>query len=169
MRRHPFKVADVAFTNNGEFMLLYLTKPPGYTYKLGQYVFVNIPSVSMLQWHPYSIGSSPNNKYLLLMVKNNGDWSHKLINLFKSIKKSSINVNKREFEGLDKDKIMKLILNYDTGTIAPETEEASNILFPRINVSASVSAPSQLAAKRKNLIMVGAGSGISPFLAFLDD
>jgi len=28
-------------------------------YKAGQYVFVNVPSVSHLQWHPYSLTSSP--------------------------------------------------------------------------------------------------------------
>lgn len=31
-----------------------------YTYKPGQYVFVNVPSVSHLQWHPYSLTSGPN-------------------------------------------------------------------------------------------------------------
>lgn len=29
-------------------------------YKAGQYVFVNVPSVSHLQWHPYSLTSGPN-------------------------------------------------------------------------------------------------------------
>ena len=31
-----------------------------YNYKAGQYVFVNVPSVSHLQWHPYSLTSGPN-------------------------------------------------------------------------------------------------------------
>ena len=31
-----------------------------FEYKAGQYVFVNVPSVSHLQWHPYSLTSSPN-------------------------------------------------------------------------------------------------------------
>lgn len=31
-----------------------------YRYNAGQYVFVNVPSVSYLQWHPYSLTSGPN-------------------------------------------------------------------------------------------------------------
>jgi predicted ferric reductase len=41
--------------------------------------------------------------------------------------------------------------------------------FPKIYVSRPISAPAEMAALRKNLILIGAGSGIAPFLAFLDD
>ncbi len=43
------------------------------------------------------------------------------------------------------------------------------MIFPKIHISRGITAPAQLAAQRKNLVMVGAGSGIAPFLAFLDE
>ena len=33
-------------------------------YKVGQYVFVNFPSVSLTEWHPYSVASGPSQEYI---------------------------------------------------------------------------------------------------------
>ena len=54
-------------------------------------------------------------------------------------------------------------------SIDPEKEKACNVIFPNIHISSSVTAPTEMAFFRKNVGMVGGGSGIAPFLAFLDD
>jgi predicted ferric reductase len=43
-------------------------------------VFLNVPRISSLQWHPYSVTSSPHdgNDRLKILVKPYGDWSLKL-------------------------------------------------------------------------------------------
>jgi len=54
-------------------------------YKAGQYVFVNVPSVSRLQWHPYSLTSGPNANpgKLVFHVKEAGDspdsWTKQVV------------------------------------------------------------------------------------------
>jgi len=53
-------------------------------YKAGQYVFVNVPSVSYLEWHPYSLTSSPNANpdNLFFHVKEAGEpnsWTRKVV------------------------------------------------------------------------------------------
>lgn len=46
-----------------------------FNYKAGQYAFVLIPSISRLQWHPYTISSAPQESTLTIHVKDNGSWS----------------------------------------------------------------------------------------------
>lgn len=54
-------------------------------YKAGQYVFVNVPSVSHLQWHPYSLTSTPNANpgKLFFHIKEAGEseqsWTRRVV------------------------------------------------------------------------------------------
>ncbi len=45
----------------------------------GQYMFIRLPQVSQLQWHPMTITSSPGDKNLVFLIKAAGDWSEKLL------------------------------------------------------------------------------------------
>ncbi len=38
-------------------------------YKVGQYIFVNFPGISMLEWHPYSISSGPEERTIEIHIK----------------------------------------------------------------------------------------------------
>lgn len=46
---------------------------------------------------------------------------------------------------------------------------SKGIHFPKVYVSNSVGAPAQMANDRKNVIYVGTGSGVAPFLSFIED
>jgi hypothetical protein len=51
--------------------------------KGGQYVFLNIPSVSITEWHPFSISSIDYEKKIFtLHIKVNGDWTKKVFDKF---------------------------------------------------------------------------------------
>lgn len=56
-----------------------------FKYNAGQYVFVNVPSVSHLQWHPYSLTSGPNANpgELFFHLKEAGEseesWTRKVV------------------------------------------------------------------------------------------
>jgi len=49
-------------------------------------LFVNIPSISKLQWHPFTITSSSKlePKKLSVMIKSQGKWSTKLYQMLAS-------------------------------------------------------------------------------------
>lgn len=49
-----------------------------FEYKAGQYVFVCVPEISLLEWHPFSISSSPAEATVTLHVKVVGDWTQRL-------------------------------------------------------------------------------------------
>ncbi|KAF2756097.1 hypothetical protein EJ05DRAFT_90161 [Pseudovirgaria hyperparasitica] len=46
-------------------------------YKAGQYVFLQVPSISLFQWHPFTISTCHEN-VMQVHVKNDGDWTGKL-------------------------------------------------------------------------------------------
>lgn len=169
MCRRPFKVADVSIVSTKDFVHLSLVKPPGFTWKSGQYAFINIPAIHPFQWHPFSIASSPNSDYLCFMIKRAGDWTGKLIDTFYDIKEQGF---KESIEGLVDERFEKEFRQYlmqMNVEITPEVLERNAQIFPNVYVSHSVSAPAEMAANRRRLILIGAGSGIAPFLAFLDD
>ena len=55
----------------------------------GAYVFLNVPSVSWLQWHPYSLTSAPGHDGddLVFHLKNTGNWTKEVIKAAKKAKK----------------------------------------------------------------------------------
>jgi len=61
--------------------MMYFNKPKNYKLVHGQYIYINIPEVNTFQWHPFTVASSPDNPYLILMMKKAGDWTSKLANL----------------------------------------------------------------------------------------
>merc|ERR1740136_575224 len=54
---------------------------PGVQYKAGDYVFLNVPSVSHLQWHPYSLTSAPtaHGSEVFFHLKAVGTWTEQVI------------------------------------------------------------------------------------------
>ncbi|WCJ22771.1 ferric reduction oxidase 2 [Euphorbia peplus] len=65
---------------------LNFSKTPSLSYNPTSILFVNVPSISKLQWHPFSISSSshlePEN--LSVMIKSEGTWSSKLYQMLSS-------------------------------------------------------------------------------------
>lgn len=50
---------------------------PGFDYRSGQYLFINIPEVSYWQWHPFTITSTPEEGFVSLHICLLGDWTNK--------------------------------------------------------------------------------------------
>lgn len=52
-------------------------KKPSFIFKPGQYVQLNCPEVSRLQWHPFTITSAPEEGFISLHLRVVGDWTGK--------------------------------------------------------------------------------------------
>ncbi|KAG8483063.1 hypothetical protein CXB51_021935 [Gossypium anomalum] len=59
---------------------LNFSKTPGLYYNPTSILFVNVPRISKLQWHPFTVSSNCNMEtdYLSVVIKCQGSWSHKL-------------------------------------------------------------------------------------------
>ncbi|WCJ22749.1 ferric reduction oxidase 2 [Euphorbia peplus] len=65
---------------------LNFSKTPGLSYTPTSILFMNVPSISKLQWHPFTISSSSNlePEILSVVIKSEGTWSSKLYQMLSS-------------------------------------------------------------------------------------
>lgn len=80
----PVKMLKVA-VYPGNVLALHMSKPQGFKYKSGQYMFVNCAAVSPFEWHPFSITSAPGDDYLSVHIRTLGDWTRQLKTVFSSM------------------------------------------------------------------------------------
>jgi hypothetical protein len=59
-----------------------LRLPRTFHYVAGQYADIKVPQVSTVEWHPFTIASSPHESDMLFFIKKNGDWTEKLHAMF---------------------------------------------------------------------------------------
>lgn len=52
-------------------------KKPSFIFKPGQYLQLNCPDISLLEWHPFTITSSPEEGFISLHLRIVGDWTRK--------------------------------------------------------------------------------------------
>ncbi|XP_033635481.1 cytochrome b-245 heavy chain-like [Asterias rubens] len=64
--QHPSNVIELQMKKQGFKMLP------------GQYIFLLCPSISRIQWHPFTLTSAPEEDYLSIHVRIVGDWTMKL-------------------------------------------------------------------------------------------
>ncbi|XP_050256471.1 respiratory burst oxidase homolog protein C-like isoform X2 [Quercus robur] len=83
----PVSILKVA-VYPGNVLSLHMSKPHDFTYKSGQYMFVNCGAVSPFEWHPFSLTSAPGDNYLSVHIRALGDWTHHLMDKFSERSKS---------------------------------------------------------------------------------
>ncbi|EGV94165.1 NADPH oxidase 1 [Cricetulus griseus] len=54
----------------------------GFSMEVGQYIFVNCPSISFLEWHPFTLTSAPEEEFFSIHIRAAGDWTENLIRAF---------------------------------------------------------------------------------------
>ncbi|GJV61159.1 ferric reduction oxidase 2 [Tanacetum coccineum] len=69
-----------------ETLELNFSKSQGLSFTPTSIIFVNVPSISKAQWHPFTISSSSNlePEKLSIMIKGEGSWSKKLYQILSS-------------------------------------------------------------------------------------
>ncbi|XP_068439608.1 NADPH oxidase 1 [Clinocottus analis] len=70
---HPSKVLELQLMKNGFKM------------EVGQYVFLNCPAISQLEWHPFTMTSAPEEDFFAVHIRSAGDWTDKLIDIMQQL------------------------------------------------------------------------------------
>lgn len=78
-----FPVTDIQVLHSGDTTQLAL-QPNGFSFRAGQYAFINIPSISPLEWHPFTISSAPGETALTFHIKSMGktSWTARLARIY---------------------------------------------------------------------------------------
>ncbi|XP_069026921.1 NADPH oxidase 1 [Embiotoca jacksoni] len=57
----------------------------GFKMEVGQYVFLNCPAISQLEWHPFTMTSAPEEDFFSVHIRSAGDWTNKLIEIMQQL------------------------------------------------------------------------------------
>ncbi|KAF3542737.1 hypothetical protein DY000_02008143 [Brassica cretica] len=161
VQEHNHRVHIIkAIVYSGNVLALYMTKPQGFKYKSGMYMFVKCPDISKFEWHPFSVTSAPGDEYLSVHIRALGDWTSELRNRFaetceppQASKPGPNNLVRMETRARGEN---------------PHIEE-SQILFPQIFIKGPYGAPAQNYEKFDILLLIGLGIGATPFISILKD
>eukprot|EP00042_Codosiga_hollandica_P030859 m.181918 g.181918 ORF g.181918 m.181918 type:complete len:1229 (+) comp53476_c0_seq9:51-3737(+) len=74
MKSVPLKVVR-ALVLKGGVTHLQISKPVGFRCKPGQYIFLQLPFISKFEWHPFTLSSSPDDKFFSVHIRKAGDWT----------------------------------------------------------------------------------------------
>ncbi|XP_009769453.1 respiratory burst oxidase homolog protein E [Nicotiana tabacum] len=132
----------------GDLLSLIMSKPDGFKYKSGQYIFLQCPTISSFEWHPFSITSAPGDDYLSVHIRIVGDWTKELKRVFTEDRSSACVVGRAKFE---------------------ERENVDQRGLPRMLVDGPYGAPAQDYQNYDALLLVGLGIGATPFISILKD
>lgn len=132
----------------GDVFSLVMTKPQGFKYKSGQYIFLQCPAISKFEWHPFSITSAPGDNYLSVHIRIAGDWTEELKKVFTEGRMPVSSIGRLKFG--------------EEGTIRQRG-------LPRLHVDGPYGAPAQEYKNYDVLLLVGLGIGATPFISILKD
>ncbi|KAJ7294654.1 hypothetical protein O6H91_21G005900 [Diphasiastrum complanatum] len=131
----------------GNVLALHMTKPTAFKYQSGMYMFLQCPSISSFEWHPFSITSAPGDKYLSVHIRIYGDWTEEMRGTFA---KAIESVQNSSFQ-------------------AANAEIDQDIRFPKLYIDGPYGAPAQDYKKYDVMLLVGLGIGATPFISILKD
>ncbi|KAJ8633981.1 hypothetical protein MRB53_027317 [Persea americana] len=145
----PVKILKVA-VYPGNVLALHMSKPQGFKYKSGQYMFVNCAAVSPFEWHPFSITSAPRDDYVSVHIRTLGDWTRQLKTVFSEVLQAPTGGK----SGL-------LRADHMQGGNSPH--------FPRVLIDGPYGAPAQDYKQYEVVLLVGLGIGATPFISIVKD
>nr|GAT55945.1 predicted protein [Mycena chlorophos] len=114
--------------------------------RAGEYIFINCPEISYFQWHPFTLTSAPQEDYISIHIRVEGDFTTALA------KAVGCNFDK------SKDKY---------GDSQVITTQTLNRALPRVMVDGPFGTCSEEFMNYETVLLVGAGIGVTPFASIL--
>ena len=135
--RHPYDALELQFAK------------PSMKYKAGQWLFLNIPSVSRGQWHPFTITSCPFDPYVSVHMRQVGDWTRAAADAL-----GAGPAQAQEYDALDPLGMYEVALQ--------QGQE-----MPAIRVDGPYGAPAEDVFDNEIAVLIGTGIGVTPWASIL--
>ncbi|RPA85489.1 hypothetical protein BJ508DRAFT_177071 [Ascobolus immersus RN42] len=136
--RHPFNAMEIQF------------KKPSFKYKAGQWLFLNCPSVSKHQWHPFTITSAPSDPYVSVHIRQVGDFTKALGEAL------GAGSNNFGWEGMDPSSEYEVALR-------------NGQHMPKLRIDGPYGAPAEDVFDNEIAVLIGTGIGVTPWASILKD
>ncbi|XP_044302058.1 NADPH oxidase 3 [Varanus komodoensis] len=82
--RFQQEVVILKVVSHSSGVLEFHLKKRGFKMKPGQYIFLQCPAVSQLEWHPFTLTSAPEDDFFSVHIRSVGDWTEALFSAFGS-------------------------------------------------------------------------------------
>ena len=128
-------------------MEIQFTKP-SMKYKAGQWLFINVPSVSKQQWHPFTITSCPFDPYISIHVRQVGDFTRAL------------------GDALGAGNAQAKLYDEDANAIY-EVALQNGQEMPALRIDGPYGAPAEDVFDNEIAVLIGTGIGVTPWAAIL--
>ena len=135
--RHPYDALEIQFFK------------PSMRYKAGQWLLVNIPTVSTTQWHPFTITSCPFDPYVSVHMRQVGDWTREVGDAL-----GAGPTQAKEYDGLDPMGIYEIALQ-------------NGQEMPSIRIDGPYGAPAEDVFDNEIAVLIGTGIGVTPWASIL--
>src|ERR1700712_2012109 len=118
-------------------------------YKPGQWLFLNCPSVSYHQWHPFTITSCPYDPYVSVHVRQLGDFTRDLANAL-----GAGPLQAKLYDSLDPNGMYEIAV-----------EQGQRM--PTLRIDGPYGAPAEDVFANEVAVLIGTGIGVTPFASVL--
>lgn len=122
---------------------------PSMKYKAGQWLFLNCPSVSEHQWHPFTITSCPFDPYISVHVRQVGDFTRALGDALGAGPQQQ-----KLYDELDPMGMYEIALT-------------NGQQMPKLRIDGPYGAPAEDVFDNEIAVLVGTGIGITPWASIL--
>ena len=135
--RHPYHAMEIQF------------RKPSMKYKAGQWLFIQVPSVSSTQWHPFTITSCPFDPHISIHVRQVGDWTREVGDAL-----GCGPTQAKQYDGLDPMGMYEIALQND-------------MKMPSIKIDGPYGAPAEDVFDNEIAVLIGTGIGVTPWASIL--
>jgi NADPH oxidase len=118
-------------------------------YKPGQWLFLNIPSISKFQWHPFTITSCPYDPYISVHVRQVGDFTRALGDAL-----GAGPAQAKLFDAMDQNGMYEIALQ-------------NGQKMPKLRIDGPYGAPAEDVFENEIAVLIGTGIGVTPWAAIL--
>ncbi|KAJ1651742.1 hypothetical protein IWQ61_007769 [Dispira simplex] len=135
--------------------------------KAGQYIFLCCPEISLHQWHPFTLTSAPEEKFLSIHMRTVGDWTRAFAQRLgcKLVDKS--NRERKDKRAIDKEPHVVNAIHTNSIASFQRAQFENKRSLPKVLVDGPFGCASEDVFNYEVAILVGAGIGVTPFAAVL--